>query len=1687
MSINSITNNPILENTGGGSRRAFMAFTNRFYRTFGIKILGVFLVLSLTLALLPMFASADDYVGGIPLTTVQTGTVTGDVWYDITPAPNWGSQNVTKTFTIPAAAVAQPGRIQWARLYISAYCAHMQNDNAFTVTNKWDGNGDGIYDQTWAETGHAPFHYLVAQDDGIVGNNNTAFGGGANDPYQIINDHENRVTSDYLMYYNVTSLIQGQTINVNVDTTGSSDGRIKVISLVVAYDDPASTTQTTYWVNQGHDVCSYYTEDNSNYAAVGSTTFATTGLTGVTSATLAIDYMASNNGNYGFPTAENNFEYTGGTPPVGGTFTNAALDRTPDVQGAYSGVDSWDVTSRITGSNDVTFAYSRYFPGTGTAAFYKIPLAILVAKKPMPTAQPVAAFVSNVTSGMRPLTVQFTDRSTNSPTSWNWEYKTGSGSWTSFSTSQNPSYSFPTVGTYDMRLTATNAGGSDIVTSTGYVSVLPQCDLTISGMVNPVPASAVFTAMSNPMTITNVKNNGPDAVTNFTVALYASDVSGGTIPVNSTIVASLASGATTTVRFTDPTIRPSTANTLYGSSDVAKVTYTAKTDPDNVIPETNEANNNKTSAAKPVYYNGYMGKFTAYNGNNTTTQHTYDLNGDIVYYTQPDSAYKSVGWTTRTETWTSENLPVPANASIVQAWLYVDYNWDTTAGGQPNWTTTFNGISIHITPGTPYWDQSNFGAYPNYKYGLYVVDVTSLYNRSGNTLEMTPNTGNSQALYPSTLAVIYSDPTATRKQIFINEECDELGVSESTYGTNVSEATSYVPFSSMTIDTANMTSATLHSFIGSAGPGEGNLIFNDVSVANGAWQGNADTASAEVFNVTSYLLANGNVAAIQGTTSGGMDTLQQFLVVEYKPTAVLPVADFTANTTSGNAPLAVLFDPASSTGTISTYAWDFDNNGIVDSTLQNPGYTYTTPGTYTVNLTVTGPGGSDSEVKIGYITAIALQPPVAAFTATPRAGLAPLAVQFTDQSQNATGWAWDFDNDGITDNTTQNPLYMYASAGTYSVNLTVTGPGGSNMLARTDYVAVSGGKLPLTTQQSGTVSGGLYVGAYQPTPWSNQPLTPGVKEFTQAYTIPAYTNIQWARLYEVVYAAGTDDRAGTATTSFDGNGDGTYETLLGTENLNIPGAGNGYVYWENDHVNRVYSDYMIWYNVTGLIDSQTVNAKLQTVNASGSTFDGRLKTLTLVVAYNDGDSDQVKYWVNQGHDYQGSSDTGVQTTFDTAGLTPGWASAALSNVMLSSKDANYTFNGHMYAGANPVSPISTFGYNVWDVSSNLSAGSDSTFGYTHASGTSYKTPLAFLTVTYVASPVAEVNATMTGSVMPVMMSAGESYSVSVTVRNTGVLSWNESSMFRLGMVDDNSGDAYKFDGTTARIWLPDGANVLPGQSVTFDYVMTAPAAGEYHPSYRMVWEDHQWFGEQINTTVSVIGPTLGATVTGNTIPTSMTAGTPYTVTVTAQNTGSMPWNESNMFRLGMINDENGDAYKFNGSTARIWLPESTNVLPGESYTFSFAMNPMVAPGTYHPSYRMVWEDHQWFGDTITSTVNVVGPDATITGDTIPTSMTTGQTYNASITVQNTGSMPWNESNMFRLGMLNDENGDAYKFNGTTARIWLPESANVLPGQSITFDYTMTAPTTGTYHPTYKMVWENHEWYGTVLTREVIVV
>jgi len=87
------------------------------------------------------------------------------------------------------------------------------------------------------------------------------------------------------------------------------------------------------------------------------------------------------------------------------------------------------------------------------------------APPPMP---PVAEFTADNTTVTEGDAIQFTDASTNNPTSWEWDFAGGTPA---SSTTENPNVTYNTAGNYDVSLTVTNADGSDSETKTGFITV----------------------------------------------------------------------------------------------------------------------------------------------------------------------------------------------------------------------------------------------------------------------------------------------------------------------------------------------------------------------------------------------------------------------------------------------------------------------------------------------------------------------------------------------------------------------------------------------------------------------------------------------------------------------------------------------------------------------------------------------------------------------------------------------------------------------------------------------------------------------------------------------------------------------------------------------------------------------------------------------------------------------------------------------------------------------------------------------------------------------------------------------------------------------------------------------------------------------------------------------------------------
>jgi autotransporter-associated beta strand protein len=267
--------------------------------------------------------------------------------------------------------------------------------------------------------------------------------------------------------------------------------------------------------------------------------------------------------------------------------------------------------------------------------------------------------------------------------------------------------------------------------------------------------------------------------------------------------------------------------------------------------------------------------------------------------------------------------------------------------------------------------------------------------------------------------------------------------------------------------------------IGRGGPTTNNSTFlvstgNVLSVATGSAVVNINTAlvsAANTLDLCGGLLRASVVVSNFGTIRGFGTIVGDTIVASG---AVLSVSNSLGPLTfsnslvlDGNAITKVrLGTNFHSTAVASNLTLDgtldcVDGGGFTNATytLFTYGGTLTTNGTATILAIGTTPDAAMSySVDItssGQVNLVVWAEPVADFSASPTNGPWPLTVTFTDTSSGTiTNQFWDF-GDGATTNTTATSLaHTYAAAGTNSVSLTVSGPLGSNILTRSNYILV---------------------------------------------------------------------------------------------------------------------------------------------------------------------------------------------------------------------------------------------------------------------------------------------------------------------------------------------------------------------------------------------------------------------------------------------------------------------------------------------------------------------------------------------------------------------------------------------------------------------------------------------------------
>jgi len=218
--------------------------------------------------------------------------------------------------------------------------------------------------------------------------------------------------------------------------------------------------------------------------------------------------------------------------------------------------------------------------------------------------------------------------------------------------------------------------------------------------------------------------------------------------------------------------------------------------------------------------------------------------------------------------------------------------------------------------------------------------------------------------------------------------------------------------------------------------------------------------------VHTYMLVGVYTVTLTSLNAGGSDTVTQASYINVTKADLRPNAAFISTNQSGSAPLTVAFLDVSQNSP-SAWVWSFGDGQT--STIQNPVHIYTSPGLYTVTLTVTNSVGSDTVSKSGDVNVEASQP-VADFTSNVTSGTVPLYVQFMDNSSySPTAWTWTF-GDGGTSNI-QNPVHEYTQTGTYIVTLSVSNTAGSNITNSLQNITARTLQAPVVSFTSNVTAG----------------------------------------------------------------------------------------------------------------------------------------------------------------------------------------------------------------------------------------------------------------------------------------------------------------------------------------------------------------------------------------------------------------------------------------------------------------------------------------------------------------------------------------------------------------------------------------------------------------------------------------
>jgi YVTN family beta-propeller protein len=701
------------------------------------------------------------------------------------------------------------------------------------------------------------------------------------------------------------------------------------------------------------------------------------------------------------------------TIPVGSDPMGIAV--TPDGSKVYVAIHLYNTVSVIdTATNTITATLPV---GNGPYA-----LGQFIGSIPEHPVYPIANFSSNITSDyvLLSIPVQFTDLSKNA-TGWSWNFGDGSNS-----TQQNPIHTYPSAGIYTASLTVNNSNGTD--SKFAKVNVVPKG--------SPAPSYAYVTNLnSNTVTVINTANN--DFI--------------DTVPVGIKPEGAAVSPDGTRVYVT---------NNNYGGIGTVSVIDTAI---------------NKVTATVPVGY-----KYSPFGVAVTPDdKKVYVADRDINCVSVIDTVTNSVTATINvgSEPWgvavTPDGKKVYVTNRNSNTISIIDVAANTVTATLPiglgprGVAVNPNGTKVYVTNG----ESNNVSIIDtatnavsatvpvgNYPFGVAVSpDGTKVYvaNNNNNYVSVIDTATNSV----SATVPVGSNPfgvavTPDGTKVYV---ANSNGNTVSVIDTATNKVTTTVPFlgsfpiafgqfitprpAQPLFPVANFSSNITFGYVPLS------IQFNDLSKNAKAWNWNFGDGnnSIEQNPVHTYFAAGSYNITLDATNANGTDSKFATMTVMVQPV-------FSATSTSGKTPLTVGFTDQS---TGSPFSWDWNFGDGTTSNEKNPMHVYSKAGQYSVTLTLNNSGTASAVTKSSYIAVSnGFEAPVAAFSATPTSGKAPLTVSFIDQSTGSPVlWKWTF-GDG-TYSTGQNIVHTYNKAGIYSVTLTVSNANGVDVLTKTSYIVVS--------------------------------------------------------------------------------------------------------------------------------------------------------------------------------------------------------------------------------------------------------------------------------------------------------------------------------------------------------------------------------------------------------------------------------------------------------------------------------------------------------------------------------------------------------------------------------------------------------------------------------------------------------